>query len=141
GCGPDHPIGFHMTFERDGDAVTTRFTPGPQYQGPPGIMHGGLVTTLADELGAWTLIGVLGKFGFTAEVRGTLRRAVVTGVEAAGTGGAVKDRRRVVRVGVELAQDGAVCFAAELAFVLLDRGAAEKLLGGPVPESWRPFCR
>ena len=52
GCGPNHPWGFHLAFERDGEAVVTRFVPGDRYQGPPGIMHGGLVMTLADEVGA-----------------------------------------------------------------------------------------
>lgn len=65
GCGPDHPIGFQLQFERDGDVVRTRFTPGERYQGPPGIMHGGLVMTLGDELASWTLIGMKRKFGFT----------------------------------------------------------------------------
>ena len=51
GCGPKHPFGFHLKFEREGDQILTRFLPGPQYQGPPGIMHGGLVMTLADEVG------------------------------------------------------------------------------------------
>jgi acyl-coenzyme A thioesterase PaaI-like protein len=141
GCGPDHPIGFRLAFARAGDAVTTRFTPGERYQGPPGIMHGGLVTTLADEIAAWTLLGLLGKFGFTTNIAGALRRPVRIGVEVAGSGRLVKETRRVVRVGVDVAQEGATCFAAELTFVLLDRGGAERLLGGPVPESWLRFCR
>jgi acyl-coenzyme A thioesterase PaaI-like protein len=141
GCGPDHPFGFRLAFARDGDTVVTRFTPDARYQGPPGIMHGGLVTTLADEVAAWTLIGLLGRFGFTATVQGTLHRPVRVGLEVVGRGRLVKDTRRVVRVGVELAQDEARCFAGELAFVLLDRAGAERLLGGPVPEAWTRFCR
>ena len=45
GCSPTHPIGLHLRFWRDDDEVITRFVPGEQYQGPPGILHGGLVTT------------------------------------------------------------------------------------------------
>ncbi len=29
----------------------------------------------------------------------------------------------------------------ELAFALLDVAAAEKLLGGPIPDAWRRFAR
>jgi len=67
GCAPDHPTGFRLRFARedaDEGSVTTSFTPSSAHQGPPGLMHGGLVMTLADELGAWTLVGLLGKFGF-----------------------------------------------------------------------------
>jgi uncharacterized protein (TIGR00369 family) len=141
GCAPNHPIGFRLAFERDGDGILTRFTPGDPYQGPPGIMHGGLVTTLADEIGAWTLIALLGKFGFTAAIDAKISRPVRVGRELRGRGRIVKPSRRVVRVAVDIEQGDASCFAGELTFVLLDRGAAEKLIGGPLPESWTPFCR
>ncbi|MFT3767835.1 MAG: hypothetical protein QM820_20485 [Minicystis sp.] len=49
GCSPEHPIGLRLAFTRRDDEVVTTFVPGEQYQGPPGLMHGGLVTTLADE--------------------------------------------------------------------------------------------
>ena len=49
------------------------------YQGPPGIMHGGLVTALADEVGAWAIIALLGKFGFTGQVEAKLRGPVRVG--------------------------------------------------------------
>ena len=141
GCAPNHPIGFRLAFERDGDGVLTRFTPGDRYQGPPGIMHGGLVTTLADEIAAWTLVAVLGKFGFTTAIEAKISRPIRIGSEVRGRGRIVKASRRVVRVGVDIEQGGASCFGGELTFVLLDRGGAEKLIGGPVPESWAPFCR
>ena len=141
GCGPDHPFGFRLAFTRDGDAVVTRMTPDERYQGPPGIMHGGLVTALADEIGAWTLIGLLGKFGFTANLTATLHRPVRVGAEVVGRGRLAKETRRVVRVAVDIEQAGARCFAGELAFVLLDRTGAERLLGGPVPEAWARFSR
>src|SRR5438045_314133 len=81
GCGPSHPVGFRLRFEREGTAVTTRFVPDDRYQGPPGIMHGGLVLTLADEIAAWAVIGVLGKFGFTGQVEAKLRAPVRVGEE------------------------------------------------------------
>src|ERR1035437_4604721 len=84
GCSPDHPIGFRLRFAREGDEVRTTFVPTVQYQGPPGIMHGGLVMTLADEIGAWTIIGLLEKFGFTAQVSGKLRKPVRIGRELIG---------------------------------------------------------
>jgi len=141
GCSPTHPHGFRLRFERDGDAVTTRFVPGEQHQGPPGVMHGGLVTTLADELGAWAIVLLREKFGFTAEMTARFLRPVRCGAEVTGTSRITRDGRRVVRVAVELAQEGAPAFSADLAFVLLDRGGAEKLIGAPIPEAWQRYCR
>ncbi len=141
GCAQDHPIGFHLRFTRDADSVSTTFVPSDRYQGPPGIMHGGLVMTLADEIGAWTLIGLLDKFGFTAQVSGKLKRPVRVGREVLGVGRILKGGSRVVTVLVTLSQDGEVAFLGEFGFVLVDASGAERLLGGPLPEAWRRFCR
>ena len=141
GCGPNHPFGFHLKFEQDGEAVVTRFVPGTQYQGPPGIMHGGLVMTLADEVGAWALLAFKEKFGFTASVEGKLRRPVRIGVETEGRAWIAKESSRVVRVEVRISQNNEECFVASLGFVLMDKFSAQKMLQGPVPEQWLRFCR
>lgn len=141
GCSPRHPFGFHLRFEKIGESVVTRFTPSEHHQGPPGVMHGGLVTALADEIGAWTLIGVLGRFGFTASLEGRLSRPVRIGREVVGTGVIEKRSTRVVGVEVRLEQDGQEAFRGRFTFAVLDESAAERFLGGPLPEAWKRFAR
>lgn len=49
-CGRDNNIGLHLHFFADEqNCVTAEFTPLPEHQGFPGVMHGGLVATLVDE--------------------------------------------------------------------------------------------
>jgi acyl-coenzyme A thioesterase PaaI-like protein len=141
GCAPDHPTGFRLRFAREDDAVTTRFTPGTAHQGPPGLMHGGLVMTLADEIGAWTIVGLLGKFGFTAQFTAKLRKPVRIGVEVAGHGRIVRPSTRIVSVQVVLEQEGERAFEADIGFVLVDEKGAARVLGGPIPDAWKQFCR
>lgn len=141
GCSPAHPIGFHLAFARRGEQVVTRFTPGPQYQGPPGLMHGGLVTTLADEIAAWAIIANKGRFGFTVDIKARLTKPVRIGVEVEGTGHIQKDNPRVIRTEVELRQEGALCYKGLFTFALLGESAAEQLLGRPLPEQWKRFAR
>jgi acyl-coenzyme A thioesterase PaaI-like protein len=141
GCAPDHPTGFRLRFAREAEAITTRFTPGSHHQGPPGIMHGGLVLTLADEIGAWTLVGLIGKFGFTAALTAKLRKPVRMGHEVSGRGVIQRLGSRVVTVRVALDQEGHPVFHADIDFVLMDEKGAERLLGGPLPPAWRSFCR
>lgn len=141
GCSPDHPFGFHLKLERDGEGVKTRFTPSDRYQGPPGIMHGGLVMTLADEVAAWAILAKLNKFGFTASFEGKFRAPVRVGQEVIGTGLVLKASTRVVRVQVTLEQAGALCFEGVLVFALLDKAGAEKMLQGPLPKSWEQYAR
>jgi len=141
GCGPHHPAGFKLRFERDGEGVVTRFTPGAGHQGPPGIMHGGLVSTVADETAAWALIEKTGTFGFTADFSIKFHRPVRIGVDTAAFGQVTKQSSRIVQCAVRLEQHGATCASGSFKFMLLDSAAAEKLLGGPLPEQWRRFSR
>ena len=141
GCSPTHPHGFHLSFQREGDGVVTRFLPTELHQGPPGIMHGGLVATVADEAAAWALIAARGRFGFTTTMEARFARPVRVGKETVARAAIVKDAGRIVRVEVRVAQDGLDCFTGTFAFAVLDEQAAEALLGGPLPEAWRRFSR
>jgi acyl-coenzyme A thioesterase PaaI-like protein len=141
GCAPDHPVGFRLAFRREGDAIVTRFTPDARYQGPPGIMHGGLVTTLADEVAAWTLVGLKGRFGFTSTLACKLHRPVRVGAEVLARGHITRDARRIVDVAVEIFQADVLTLEGAFKFAVLDRAASEKLLGGPLPEAWARFSR
>jgi acyl-coenzyme A thioesterase PaaI-like protein len=87
------------------------------------------------------MVGVLGKFGFTAGLTAKLRRPVRIGVEVLGAGRVAKPGTRVVTTAVRLEQQGDLVFEADIDFVLVDERGAERLLGGPLPEAWRRFCR
>jgi len=141
GCGPNHPHGLKLRFEREGGGVATRFTPGDGYQGPPGIMHGGLVSTVCDEVAAWALIEKTGTFGFTTDFSVKFHRPVRIGEETQAFAEVTKQTTRIVRCAVRVSQQGETCTTGEFTFVLLDAKAAEKLLGGPLPEAWRRFAR
>ncbi len=49
-CGPRNPIGLHLVFEETDEGLRTTFLPDKRHQGYEGILHGGLVATLLDEV-------------------------------------------------------------------------------------------
>jgi acyl-coenzyme A thioesterase PaaI-like protein len=50
GCGEDNPAGLHLKFFVDeSNRVLCRLHLAPQFQGPPGHAHGGVIATLLDE--------------------------------------------------------------------------------------------
>ncbi len=50
GCGPDHPTGLHLSVTvADGVAVDAVFNVAEAHQGAPGLAHGGVLATAADE--------------------------------------------------------------------------------------------
>ncbi len=49
-CGMQNPMGLKIFFyEEDDGSVVVRFTPKPEHQGYPGVLHGGITTALLDE--------------------------------------------------------------------------------------------
>lgn len=142
GCSPNHPTGLKLQFERAEDGgVRTYFTPTERHEGAPGIMHGGLVMTVADELGAWALIAELERFGFTTHAACRYKRPARIGEKIEGLATIKKAGRRTVDTEVRLQQGGEEIFSAELKFMILEIAQAEKLLGRPLPEEWRRFGR
>jgi acyl-coenzyme A thioesterase PaaI-like protein len=104
-------------------------------------MHGGLVMTLADEVAAWAIIAILGKFGFTAAMTCKLSKPIRIGVEIVARASIVRDARRIVQTRCTLTQNEETMFTGDFTFAILDRAAAEKMLGGPLPEAWNQFAR
>jgi len=50
GCSPNNPAGLHLHFWREGECEVTEFTPLKEHQSYDGVCHGGLVSTVMDEL-------------------------------------------------------------------------------------------
>ncbi|MEA1972323.1 MAG: PaaI family thioesterase [Candidatus Cloacimonadota bacterium] len=48
-CGQDNPIGLKLIFDYKEDYCIAEFTLNQNYEGYPGIIHGGIVSTILDE--------------------------------------------------------------------------------------------
>jgi uncharacterized protein (TIGR00369 family) len=50
-CGRSNPVGLYMRFQDDGDQeVVSEYTVPAHYQGYPGIVHGGVLAAMLDEV-------------------------------------------------------------------------------------------
>jgi uncharacterized protein (TIGR00369 family) len=68
GCGADNPYGLHMKFLSDGAQVVSRLTVPEHLCGWDNIIHGGIVSTIHDEIMSWTAIQLLRKMILTKSV-------------------------------------------------------------------------
>jgi acyl-coenzyme A thioesterase PaaI-like protein len=141
GCSPSNPFGMKLKPVREGRAVTVRYTAPPEFQGPAGVMHGGLVTTLADELAGWVVIAVRKQFGFTGAITARLLKPVRIGVEVQGRATIVSENARTLKIDVRLHQSGEEMYRGMFSFVVLDEAGTEKVMGMRLPEAWRRFAR
>lgn len=93
-CGENNPIGFHLKFQDAEWVSTTEFTPESAYQGYPGILHGGLLTTMLDEIMARPL-NAKGINAFTAKLEVRFRSAANIGEKLHARGELVGRRGRM----------------------------------------------
>jgi uncharacterized protein (TIGR00369 family) len=49
GCGKNNPIGMKLKFSKEGETVRAEYTPPKEFQGWPGLLHGGILAALLDE--------------------------------------------------------------------------------------------
>jgi acyl-coenzyme A thioesterase PaaI-like protein len=50
-CGSQNPVGLHLQFTLDGEGgLRSEYTPDARYQGYAGIVHGGFIGLLLDEV-------------------------------------------------------------------------------------------
>ena len=78
-CGEQNPIGLKLKFDVPAEGiVVTSFTPNPNHQSWPGIMHGGLTATVVDEL-MGRCVNALGYAGVTVRFELRYRSAIPVG--------------------------------------------------------------
>jgi len=53
-CGTENPIGLNLQFYQVGEAVCTDIVLDKVYEGWEGMVHGGIISTLIDEVMSWT---------------------------------------------------------------------------------------
>jgi acyl-coenzyme A thioesterase PaaI-like protein len=104
GCGDDNPIGLHLRFAPDGDGVKAAFVPGPEHQGFPNVVHGGIISAVLDEAMAWAAAHA-GVWAVTGEMRVRFRHPLEIGELTSVVARVRGTRGRLVSVAAELQLD------------------------------------
>lgn len=77
-CGPKNPIGLKLDFHFNGKTIKTEFIPKKEHQGYLNIVHGGIISTLLDEVMVKLAIA-MDMPAVTASMEIRLRKAVYVG--------------------------------------------------------------
>lgn len=120
-CGVENPIGLALEFFETGDGrVAAEPTLPESYQGYPGVVHGGIVAAMLDEIaGRAAMIGDHTHFRLTAKLDIRYRRPVPVGEPIRLQGWVLDDRGRLATAHAEIRlADGTL--AAEAEAVLAD---------------------
>ena len=90
GCSPSNPIGLNLEFIEDGEFVKADWNPKPEFQGFKNVLHGGIQSTLMDEIAAWCVNIKVATAGVTQELNVKFHKAVYT------NGGPIKLKSHLV---------------------------------------------
>lgn len=139
-CGVENKTGLNLEFFEVGNGrVAAEPTLPERYQGYPGIIHGGIVAAMLDEIaGRAAMVHDHNHFRLTAKLEIRFRRPVPVGEPVQLFGWVAEDRGRLVSTHAEIRlKDGTL--AAEAKAILAD------LPGAPVEEEvldalgWRVY--
>ncbi len=97
-CGLENPVGLHLhIYETAPGQVEAAYTAPQHFQGYPGVLHGGIVGAILDELSGRSLMGsdpMTPRFMFTAKLEIKYRKNVPIGVPLRIVGKAGKSRSK-----------------------------------------------
>lgn len=119
-CGLANPFSLHLRFyDHAPGEVIAETTIGEQYQGYPGVVHGGIVSAMLDEAGGRAhMVGAEPRFMYTARLEVRYRQNVPVGqpLRLVGRVGKSKARTATATSAIYL-QDGTLLAEAEVLLV------------------------
>ena len=129
GCSPDNPIGLHLEFYEDGDYIVSTWHPEHNYQGWVDTMHGGILSTLIDEVCGWVVTRKLQTSGYTVQLNVKFRKAVPTREPELTIRAKVsKQVRNLAYISAEITNSkGELCNEGEAIYFLMNEEKAKEM--------------
>lgn len=129
GCGADNHHGLNMSFETNGEKVRSSLIVPEHLRGWNNIVHGGVISTIADEIMAWAAIRLLQRFILTRSITTTFLKPVFIGSTLHAYGfieNRVNDKKAIMACEI-LNHEDKVCAKATGDFALFTPEEFEKL--------------
>lgn len=128
GCAPDNEHGLRLEFFEDGDDVVATWKPEPCYQGWLDTLHGGIQSTLMDELAGWVVFRKLQTAGVTSRLDARFLKSISTNEPFLTIRGRIKEQKRAaVFIETEIYDSkGELCTRADIVYFAMPQERAEK---------------
>ncbi|MBR4748670.1 MAG: PaaI family thioesterase [Abditibacteriota bacterium] len=121
-CGTKNPAGLKLRFVIEGDRVFTDFCLPDEYQGWAGVVHGGILTLIMDEVQV-NAAAARGYIAPTAEITSRLLAPVRTGAPYRASARITEIKRdRLILTEAEITDpEGTVCCRSSARLIVTDR--------------------
>jgi acyl-coenzyme A thioesterase PaaI-like protein len=98
GCSPRNPLGLKLEFIEEGEWITAKWAPTHDYEGWLNVLHGGIQSTLLDELGSWVVFIKMGTAGVTSRLEMKFIKPVHVDKGTITIKGRIKETRRNIAI-------------------------------------------
>ncbi len=121
-CGKDNPFGLNITFLKDKNEVRAELIPESKHQGFKGIVHGGILFSILDEIMGRTAVITKRLMTLTVEVNIKYRKKAKVGEKIIFTAHMTKDLGRMIEAqGQVCKEDGTLIAEAKGRFIVLSK--------------------
>lgn len=126
-CCPDNDRGLKMEFHEDGDDLVCIWKADDDFQGWLKTLHGGIQSTLMDELGGWIVNRKLQTAGMTTDLRMKYRHPVPTGKDVVvEIRGRIREmKRNFAFIEATLSHEGRICSSCEMTYYCFSKEKSE----------------
>lgn len=138
GCSPNNHIGLQMEFYEDGDYVVSDWVPKKHLAGYGNILHGGIQSTILDEIASWVVSVKVKTAGVTATLNVKYKNTVFTDKGKLTIRAKLVDQnRKFATIHAELLNsEGNVCSEAEIKYFIFPLDIAKRKFHYPGIEAF-----
>lgn len=130
GCSPSNEHGLQMQFYDEGEETVCEWQPKQHFQGYGNVMHGGIISTLMDEIASWYVFTKLKTAGVTYKLEVKFKSPVYTNKGCITLRARIREEsKRIADIDVKLFDhEGELCAEGIVGyFVFPEKWAKEKL--------------
>jgi len=138
GCSPNNQLGLQMKFYEDGDYVVSNWEPKKHLAGYGNILHGGIQSTILDEIASWVVSVKVKTAGVTATLNVKYKNTVYTDKgELTIRTKLVDQNKKFATIHAELLNsEGNVCSEAEIKYFIFPLEVAKRKFHYPGAEAF-----
>ncbi len=128
-CGDKNPAGLEASFYLNGEEARGEFTPDSRWEGYPGVVHGGILAALLDEV-MYKAIASSGELAMTAEITVRFRNPARVGVPLYPKGRVARKKGRLLEAQGKIEDaEGRLIATATGKFIVLAPNVQEDMMG------------
>ncbi|MPQ45660.1 PaaI family thioesterase [Marinifilum sp. N1E240] len=138
GCSPDNEQGLQMQFFEQDEYIISEWDPKSHLSGFKNILHGGIQTTILDEIACWVVFVKCQTAGVTTALNAKFKNSAFTDKgKLTVRAKLISQERKFANIHAEIiGSDGKVCSEAEVQYMIFPQALAIKKFEYPGIEAF-----